>query len=735
MMPHSDNWPFLIALLLLLTCESYLIIGISTLKADVQSRMRRVYMLACFSLAMWALCFGVMGLVGRVWFMRLFWALGFFASSMFFPSWLHFLTHLSSFRPRWVQLLKPLCYLLSGSLSLFCICTQAVRFENTPLGNQFSYGDSSAFRLTILFFMALVALISALQFKWIIDSRLKRQRRQALVFTILTLLVAPPGLMFDFILPAFFDHPVMPIATVLVLLVSLQLFYTMRVNKGLSITVENASQIIFKSVAMPVLLLDDRNRVALCNQATSDFWGLAPEAITGRNMADMILVEQNRPEAAFFERDFERVGVTVAQALDVRCCEMLLTVQRDKYGDVLNKVVVLMDITQMQTALEQAREASRAKGDFLSRMSHEIRTPMNAIIGMTKIGQSTDDSSRMQYCLGKISEASQHLLGLINDILDMSKIEADKLALNPEPFDLSKMIESVYNVISVRAEEKSIRCALEMDSSVPRTVLGDELRLHQVLTNLLSNAVKFTPEQGAIRLSITPGSYVGSVCFEVTDSGIGIEQDQICKLFGSFEQADGSIARKYGGTGLGLAISKRIVELMGGDIGVDSVPGEGSRFYFTVALPHADPPHHGKAAPAPAEAVFSFAGRRVLLADDIEINREIVLALLEDTGMQIDCAENGKAALRMFETQPDAYDLVLMDVQMPEMDGLTATRRIRALDVARAARIPIIAMTANAFQEDVKACLDAGMNDHIGKPIDVEVLFAKLRTYFSALDA
>ncbi|MDR3210067.1 MAG: response regulator [Oscillospiraceae bacterium] len=386
----------------------------------------------------------------------------------------------------------------------------------------------------------------------------------------------------------------------------------------------------------------------------------------------------------------------------------------------------------------RAEIASRSKSDFLSNMSHEIRTPMNAIIGMTAIGGAAADIERKDYAFEKISDASKHLLGVINDILDMSKIEANKLELDSASFGFEAMLRKVVNVINFRIDEKAQSFTVSLDRAIPPALVGDDQRLAQVIANLLSNAAKFTPERGAVQLGATLVSEADGVCtvrVEVTDTGIGISPEQQLRLFQAFQQADSSTSRNFGGTGLGLAISKRIVELMGGKIWVESEPGRGSTFAFTFKAVRDRAPAE-TASPEPAqqdadarENDVSLVGRRLLLAEDVEINREIVLAQLEPTGLQIDCAENGVAALRAFTDAPERYDMIFMDMQMPDMDGLEATRRIRALDCPAAKTVPIIAMTANVFREDIENCIAAGMDDHVGKPIDFDEVLKKLRQY------
>jgi signal transduction histidine kinase/CheY-like chemotaxis protein len=403
-------------------------------------------------------------------------------------------------------------------------------------------------------------------------------------------------------------------------------------------------------------------------------------------------------------------------------------------------------LTTMEERIEAAREANKSKSRFLSNMSHEMRTPMNAIIGMTTIAKSSQDMAKKNYCLSKIEEASIHLLGVINDILDISKIEAGKFELSASDFDFEKTIKKAAEILRFRIEEKQQYFTMNIAGDIPRVLFGDDQRLTQVLTNLLSNAVKFTPENGSVSLDAVFEKEEQGLCFlkiAVTDTGIGISREQQARLFNSFQQADSATSRKFGGTGLGLAISKRIAEMMGGTIQIESEPGKGSSFIFYFRIPRGTS-QVTDTAKLPAEGQLEisnaiFEGRRILLAEDVEINREIVLTLLEPSKISIDCAENGIEAVRLFSAHPDQYDLIFMDVQMPDMDGYEATRRIRALEAALGEKqtqvsgasqgIPIIAMTANVFREDVEKCLAAGMNDHVGKPLSYEDILEKLTKY------
>ncbi|MGI6665011.1 MAG: ATP-binding protein [Christensenellaceae bacterium] len=370
---------------------------------------------------------------------------------------------------------------------------------------------------------------------------------------------------------------------------------------------------------------------------------------------------------------------------------------------------------------QQSEEASEAKSQFLSRMSHEIRTPMNAIIGLSRMAQSTEELSKIYYYLENIDTSSQHLLHLIDDILDLSKIESGKLELEEVAVALKDEIEAICRMIMPQIEVKQQYFSLEIEEGMPQFVYCDSTHLRQILVNLLSNAVKFTPEGGSITLSGRVLEYKNNsynIEWKVKDTGIGIEEKFQKTLFDPFEQGDGSTTRRFGGTGLGLAIAKQLVEAMQGEISVESAMGRGSTFTFNVWLKEAPPVAVEKEAQQ--EGQVDLTGKRVLLIGDSAINQMIAANVFEELGATVETADNGFLGVNKYLNAPEKYDLIFMDIQMPVMDGYEATRRIRESGREDALMIPIIAMTANVFREDVEKSLEAGMNAHIGKPFEIE---------------
>jgi signal transduction histidine kinase/CheY-like chemotaxis protein len=445
------------------------------------------------------------------------------------------------------------------------------------------------------------------------------------------------------------------------------------------------------------------------------------EDLIGRDYLELIRDEVTEPFLEIIKNVIERAGETSPGTLihddyhsekndysyDIVCVRY--EESKPIHGGYL---IVFNDVSELDRARLDAEAASVAKSAFLSNISHEIRTPMNAIIGMTQLALKEEIPDKVRLYLGNTDEAGHRLLNLINDVLDLSKIESGKMEISNADFDFDRMIRNSVNVIREQIREKHIDLEVHNSSDCQSYVHSDELRISQILVNLLSNAAKFTPHGGKITLDISLENDGSEhiITISVSDTGIGIAKENLDKLFDSFELADKTLTRQFGGTGLGLAISKKIAELMHGSITVMSEYGEGS--VFTVSFPVKFGGRLDDLSDDTDVSAEDFSGKRILIVEDVDVNRLIVSSLLEDTGCTADEAENGSAAVDM--VRKINYDLILMDMQMPVMDGLTATREIRAFNKD----VPIIAMTANAFREDAERCIEAGMNDHISKPID-----------------
>ena len=494
---------------------------------------------------------------------------------------------------------------------------------------------------------------------------------------------------------------------------------------------------IFAAIPDLVFCRDTEGRFTQCNQSFQRFVGKPMEEILGHT-DDHVLTQV--PAASDFDylmvdREILQTHETIVfeEAIyspyfkEKRLFETIKT-PLIRNGELVGIMGIARDITDRKAVEASAQVASQAKGDFLARMSHEIRTPMNAIIGMTEIARQAlqnDDNQKLTNSLGEISSASSHLLHLINDILDMSKIEAGKFEIVAAPFQLESALTEISSIIAQRCKEKYITFHTNMRTLPNLYLAGDKLRLKQVLINLLGNAIKFTSSNGRIGFHIRIVQQTSErirLLFEVSDNGIGMSKEQVARLFTAFDQTNKSIATRFGGTGLGLAISQNLVNMMGGRIAVDSEKGIGSTFSF--ALDFTLVVGEAESQTEQTEAMeLDLSGKRLLLAEDIEINQVILCELLSSTSVMIDSAENGQIATEKFAASPAGYyDLILMDIQMPVMDGYEATGAIRHLSHPDAKTIPIIAMTANAYQEDIDKSFAAGMNGHLSKPINIQVV-------------
>ena len=512
---------------------------------------------------------------------------------------------------------------------------------------------------------------------------------------------------------------------------------------GLSSKMEqDISRYHFTNLA-PVTLVNDQSAISFALPTPVD-----PDLLTVLNKAINNLSESER--TVIRNRNLESIGVNEFSLTDfiyanpLQFMFIVMFVLSVLFTALLLAIGARMKATVIQGNLKRAEAANLAKSEFLSRMSHEIRTPMNGIVGMSTIAmQNIDNTDKIKDCLEKVIMSSKHLLALINDVLDMSKIESGKVELRHESFNFRAFLQDFENLYGEQAKSKGISYETILASDLEVQIIGDSLRLNQALSNLLSNALKFTPAKGMIKLRVSKtGEDQENVYlrFEVIDTGCGIAEENYDKIFESFEQENVDVTYKYGGTGLGLSIVKRFTGLMGGGIHVTSVQGSGST--FTVDLPFGKIKESGKPTrfsdingrndlAKDCYAVdYDFKGKRILLVEDNELNREIAEELIGVTGASVESAEDGVQAVEMFKESAEGYyDLILMDVQMPHMDGYEATRCIRALGRSDAQKVPIFAMTANAFAEDVQKSREAGMNAHISKPLDIRAVYKQMNRY------
>lgn len=493
----------------------------------------------------------------------------------------------------------------------------------------------------------------------------------------------------------------------------------------------------------PVTLVNDQSTISFALPIPVD-----PDLLTILNKAINNLSESER--TVIRNRNLESIGVSEFSLTDfiyanpLQFMFIVMFVLSVLFTALLLAIGARMKATVIQGNLKRAEAANLAKSEFLSRMSHEIRTPMNGIVGMSTIAmQNIDNTDKIKDCLEKVIMSSKHLLALINDVLDMSKIESGKVELRHESFNFRAFLQDFENLYGEQAKSKGISYETILASDLEVQIIGDSLRLNQVLSNLLSNALKFTPAKGMIKLRVSKtGEDQENVYlrFEVIDTGCGIAEENYDRIFESFEQENVDVTYKYGGTGLGLSIVKRFTGLMGGGIHVTSVQGSGST--FTVDLPFGKIKESGKPTrfsdingrndlAKDCYAVdYDFKGKRILLVEDNELNREIAEELIGVTGASVESAEDGVQAVEMFKESAEGYyDLILMDVQMPHMDGYEATRCIRALGRSDAQKVPIFAMTANAFAEDVQKSREAGMNAHISKPLNIRAVYKQMNRY------
>jgi PAS domain S-box-containing protein len=524
---------------------------------------------------------------------------------------------------------------------------------------------------------------------------------------------------------------------------------------------ERRARVLADTLPLLIAYLDRGLRYRFANAHYRTQWGLEPQDMLGKTVSEVFgpaaapwLEDLNLALAGrrlHYERDFQGPD-------GVRHFLVDLVPDIAPDGRVSGFYLTAMNITDRKNSEQRAEAASRAKSEFVANMSHEIRTPMNAVLGVAYLLENTPLTQAQKEYVGMIRSSGQMLLGVLNDVLDFSKIEAGRMELAPQPFLLREVLDSLSNVMSLPANARGISLAVGADEDVPAVLVGDAMRLQQILLNLVGNAVKFTERGGvSVRVALNQDAAEQGLRlrFAVRDSGIGMDLEQQSRLFSAFNQADASTTRRFGGTGLGLAICRRLTELMGGDISVRSTPGAGSEFAVTLPfgvagdgvavehpalqtaaaqgwlMPETPPLQDAPPEPEPAAAP-RLQGLRLLLVEDHPLNQLVARGMLEHAGASVDVAENGQLAVDRLRDRAADYDIVLMDVQMPVMDGYEATRHIRHV---LGLKLPVLAMTAGVMQSEQDQCIEAGMDDFIAKPVDVEQMLNTISRHWDAIRA
>ena len=631
---------YFVALTLSITGMMYLILGVNTYVGDTKSHMRQCYIVTCICLAAWSFSYTLMTLAHSRELARIFWSFGFFATMVFFPCWVNFLYYFTGEKWRRPKQTMLLLYLGAIIIAVATIFSDSIELVKTNLGFQFIYEVSPIFIVVHVYIAILFLLMLCIQIRWIRSSHFVRQKKTAFIFLLSSILVLPPAHILEGIIPIYFNSSAVPLATVLLLFVSMQFYRSARTNKALDINIRNVSEDVFTSVTMPVLVLSYNNDVVLANSAANNLW---ENEIIGCNAADLFLVDRQKPGSLFFNENQESARVTITIPSGEIYCNLLLTIVKDRYGDVLNKIITVSDITELLNAIEKADQASKAKSSFLANMSHEIRTPLNAISGMTELALREDIGSVSREYIKTIKQASSNLLSIVNDILDFTKIETGKLEILSSEYSMPSLINDVVGTIRMETIDLPIQLFVYVDKNIPHTLIGDEMKIRQALINVLGNAVKYT-EKGFVDLSVS-GEFLqdGVVCLtmSVKDSGKGIRQENIGSLFDDFARFDMETNRSIEGMGLGLAITKSIIDAMDGSISVESEYGKGSK--FTLKFPQE------YKSPTPIASVENPDNISVLIYEDCEKASGNLASTFENLGVGYSIAS----------AEPDLRKLIL----------------------------------------------------------------------------
>ena len=715
---------------LLIACGIFFVLATIIFREDSRSGMRVKYAHSGYWLTLWSLGYCIVTFANVEAMYTFFWGLGTLSSAMFIPSWLMFFLDLARQKGRKATRLIVFAYATSLIAVIFCLTSGSVRFHDVAGGRQFTYDASPAFIALICVHTINLLILCRCVFQWYQTVTLKREKKLAQLFCLSTILSPLFLLPFDFVIPTFFG-PTAPITTVLIAVAGIPLYRAMNAYKSFNFTPGNAANTLFFSLDAPVLLTDREDVVQLANPSAEQTWN---RTLVGQSLSELIQVDGKMPRAGLFANEFTGVAATLPGNA-TSTFGMRLSINRDEFGDVLCKTIIFNDITDLLLAISQAESANAAKSQFLSNMSHEIRTPMNSIMGFSELALDYTLAPQARDYLNKITDSTKQLLHIINDILDISKVESGKMELERIPFDLHAIFVRCQSTMQPEAAKKNLELHVYAEPLTGKKLLGDPVRLHQVLMNLLANAVKFT-HKGQVRLSsvvkhLDQGS--ATFYFEISDEGIGMSKAQIGKIFEPFMQADSSTTRNFGGTGLGLSITKRIIDLMGGSMQVSSVLGVGSTFSFEVTFDTID-----ATDAAPEEALIAenerpyFSGL-ILVCEDNYMNQQLISDHLARVGLQSMIAENGKIGVEMVRERIEKglkpFAMILMDMFMPVMDGMEAASQIIALNTGT----PIVAVTANVMTSELERYRRNGIVDYVGKPFATQELWRCLLKYLTPI--